>query len=658
MGASTVVLTAAALCLPYLRRGTPLINDASAHVLYLHEFSAAFWHGDLYPRWMPTINKGYGSPFFLLQYPLPFWVNALLRPVVAAVASTPSQEAHELGVYFFLSLASAGLAALVWLQGRHGLFAATLGALVYISLPYILAIVIFNDGAVGQLTAYVWMPLALAACDALRWKSAWVFLIAIALALLMLSNLLSAVLFAPFLFGYAIACGTRNGMNAAKSVASVMLSLTIGTCIAAIYILPLVWFRNLFDIGALSRHLPGMLFSSNFAVVDLDSLRNPAVFAGLATAMILVSLAMARLRRIEDRMVWLVMFGAFGFGILMIVPELGPAISRLSGLPTSPYQNADFFPAKMFAVVLSTLALGVYAYCAIYKEDRRKDERLTALAITACAAFVLMLPVSAPFWRMVPGLTEAVQFPYRLGAVVNLAVTGLFAAALDSGGSPGGSRGIIWLRMNVLLMAAVVIGAGIVTFRTDRRWVTVLRQPFSYQLAIDEGAQVDQWFRAYVPKDRLVRVASLIGAQVDGYQVQRTRVEPLNAHLLRGNGVVTVARKRSGTLAISYSLPAGGTALISQLYFPLWKVEFADGSGGQARIHTSEEGLLQVEFAGGEGEFDLVFDGGWPERCGRIISCLALVAAAGGLFLSRRPTNWEGQLQRRNSARISRVVST
>ena len=130
-----IVAVAALLWLPCLAKGLPPNGDAYLHATYSSQFSRQFWSGEIYPRWMMTANKGYGSPIFLIQYPLPYWGTALLRPLVR-FASTRNQETRELGIFCFLVLAAAGLNARFWLQRNHTPLAATAGAIVYVSLPH------------------------------------------------------------------------------------------------------------------------------------------------------------------------------------------------------------------------------------------------------------------------------------------------------------------------------------------------------------------------------------------------------------------------------------------------------------------------------------------------------------------------------------------
>jgi hypothetical protein len=105
-----IIAAAAVLCLRFLIAGVPANGDALDHVTYQYNFSRQFWSGDHYPRWLAEANKGYGSPIFLVQYPFPHFVTALLRPILS-FAPIDARESRELGVYCFLMFAGAGLAA-------------------------------------------------------------------------------------------------------------------------------------------------------------------------------------------------------------------------------------------------------------------------------------------------------------------------------------------------------------------------------------------------------------------------------------------------------------------------------------------------------------------------------------------------------------------
>ena len=167
LGNLAVVTFACLLALPCILWGIPHGFTPDLHINYSHNFTAQFWDGDVYPRWLVGSNAGYGSPIFLVQYPLPYVLSALIRPIVSFPPDA-SREARELGIVFFIELMAAGLAARFWLRRFVGPTAATLAALTYMALPYILDVEFYMRTSIGAVCTMIWMPLALGLAESIR----------------------------------------------------------------------------------------------------------------------------------------------------------------------------------------------------------------------------------------------------------------------------------------------------------------------------------------------------------------------------------------------------------------------------------------------------------------------------------------------------------
>lgn len=628
-----IVLVAAFFCLPCLIHGVPATEAALPHATYQYHFSRQFWSGEYYPRWLMDANKGYGSPIFLIQYPLPYWITALLRPITR-FKPTPTREARELGIFCFLALTAAGLFARIWFQKRRTPFAATVGAIVYISLPYLLAFNLYQHVAIGQLAAFAWMPLALAACDSGRPKFTAIFALGIIWALLVLSNLLIAILFVPLMIGYAVTCREPHQASLARCIVSVVLSLAIGTCLAAVYIFPFFVYRRLFDIRAMSLYLPDFELSHSFPFVRLASIGRPLVLITLVGALIVVAIAAHSVwvscGGIATRVCVLVMLG---LGALMITPHLGMWLVRSSGLKATDLDlDTWYFSERLLVMTLSTLALGVFAYCHVPEDDAQRDHTLLVLLVTVCVAFFLMVPWSAFLWKAIPDLATAIEFPWRLGGFLNIAAAGLFTAAIDSSLRQNANRGGTRSAKLVMLMAIVVIGLGVLTWRADWMWVQILRN--HYALRIDEIPNVDHIYRTYVSRDELAAFAKLIGSETNTFEVEPAVRNGGWASLVRGRGVLNVIRQSPGKLLVSYTVSGDGLAEIGQLYSPLWRIESTSESSVSASPGSSAEGLIEVALVPGSHNLDLVFDGGRPERYGIIVTFASLIVVASGLMLA------------------------
>jgi hypothetical protein len=657
-----IVLFAAILCARCLLVGVPPVNDATIHVMLQYHFSHQFWSGDFYPRWLVGDNKGYGSPAFLIQYPLPFFITALLRPITAFPA-TPMREAHELGVYCFLVFAAAGIAARAWFRNRCSPLASTLAAVAYISLPYILGQGLYGRLALGELTAFIWMPLALALCDAPQRRLGVVSAIGIMFALLILSNVLCAILFAPVILLYAMVSGKRGDMSfvegeeadgvdtpppmrakkptasipmrsekvlpfllqmAVARIAPVLFALVIGIGVAAVYLFPLVTYhyQRLFDINVLPTLHPEGEFGRYFLMSSVSDISNNRIyFPGMVGTICLTILISRYVWRADVSFVSrLVMLLTLGLGILMLIPDLGPRLIEVSGFKTSSFGSIMAYSLRMLFTSLFTLALGLLAYCRVAEADT--DGRVRLLLLISCGAFILMLPWCAAIWKAIPQLA-VFQYPWRLCAILTIAVAGLFAVATNDclRRGVGNERTPSPIVMSAVVLAVIVGGS--LVWRVDIQLLT-LDVPRA-----DVTRNVDFYYPTYVPAPRVARFAKLIGTSPDSFAVDPTPVQDgVSAEITSGQcDAATVVRLGPRKLHVSAQCQGNARLRIGQLYFPLWRI--VPMTPGGETLGSSAEGLSEVSLVAGQHNFDLVFDGGLAERYGATVSLVSVLLVMG-----------------------------
>jgi hypothetical protein len=623
-----ILAAATVLALPCLINGVPPIGDSVTHTLYQYHFSQQFWSGDYYPRWLLGSNKGLGSPIFLIQYPLPYWLTALLRPVLRFPA-TATREAHELGVLCFIVMATAALAARVWFRRFSSPLAATAAAIIYISLPYFFGQDLYSSVAIGQLFGFIWMPIALAMCHCPRTTVTSVSGLGLALGLLILSNPISALIFFPLLILYSIACGEPNRINVAKRTAFALLSLAMGTGLAAIYVFPLIAYHHLFNFSAMPRLLPGFTLSNNFLFVTASGL-SKLLFAELVAVVALVGVVIALAWRkghgLRGR-TWPLL--ALGLGVAMVIPGLGPRIISLSNLGLSQFDAASY-PGQKLITALSTLALGVLAYYHVWRGDvDRRDSRPRVLLAAGCCAFLLMLPWSAWLWQAVPKLSTMIQFPHRLDAILTLATAGLLASAIDRSLKCRENSERVRSLAIIASLVLFTIALGVFTWRVDRTWTKGMHKRTIYE--VDATRDVDVMYRTYVPYDDLAAFATLLGTDPSSFQNRSTPVMEPTVTLLQARGVATVTSRSSRTIVISSVLDRSGLAQIGMLYSPLWEPVPKADLVGTSKPESSAAGLMEAPLNRGRHDLELIFKVGWPERCGESISVASALVALGGL---------------------------
>jgi hypothetical protein len=621
-----ILFAAALLALPCLIFGMPQSANALPHIRYQHHFDNQFWGGELYPRWLADENKGFGCPIFVAQYPLPYYVTTLFRPIFSS--SLQSRESRELGLFCFIALAAAGIAAWTWMRKFSHPLAALFAAITYISLPFVLQDGIYARGAIGELATFIWMPLALLASEYLSQTRKALFVLSMVFALLILSNLLTTVLFAPFLTLYAIMRSKDSEHSILIPAVRVFLAEALGAGIAAIYLIPSLAHRHLFDLKQMESIASGYQFALYFLQIgsNLQSRSIPfAIFCSFVAAVVTAWYIwrVSATSVVKKSLALLLILGA-----LPLIPNVGPIFIRLSGFhlrPTPPNDTS----ALMFLGMFLTVVLAVLAYCRISEDT--KNSRAPLLLFIVFSSFFLMLPFSAPLWKLFPGST-AVQFPFRLGGTLCIAVAGLLAIALDSSSNDQGNKRLGPSRLLVSVAAVITFAFGFLIWRMDR---------FYYHPRITqfEATQdVDTMIRSYVPIPKVYGFASIIGASTDSYDIESTAVDPSQyVRLVSGDCKLSVTRENPRTIAISSDCRGESLLQIGLLYSPLWKVTpDASSSNFKPVVTSSDAALTQLTLGSGRQLSRLNFSLGPTERLGQLISIISLLIALIGFLFSRR----------------------
>jgi hypothetical protein len=609
-----VLSLAVLLCLPCLLVGIFPGFDADTHVTYQFHFSRQFWDGDPYPRWLMEANKGYGSPIFLIQYPLPYFVTALLRPLTF-FAGQGDREARELGLFLFLAFVSAGLSARFWLRKHVSPNAATAATFVYMTLPYVLGQSLYMGATIGEVCAFAWMPLCLAICDRLSRNLVAVGAMSVVIALFLMSHIHSAALFLPFLLVYASWVEGPAGSARTSRLASLALALALGLGIAAVYLVPLVAYSRLFDLGAMSAYLPGFELGRYFLFTTSGAAARAFFWPNLAVIVGLVSLGLYCLWQAGGKLAErAIMALSLGLGLAVLIPDLGPKLIRWSGIKVTGFDTPMDFSMRMLFAGLSMAALGLIAYSHL---SRTATNLVRLFAITVSGVLVLTLPWSAPLWGAVPEL-GLLQFPYRLWAVSVIPIVGLFALALDdSMHRPKREKGAA-AAGTLIVVALVVVGTGALTWRVSQRFL----HPWTVTGAIDRN--VDDMFRTYVAPDHLKGFTEVLGASLASTTVLPTPFEQkIRVKFIEGEGAAEIISASPRTLRISADCAENARLQIGQMYFPLWKLSSPGGGQVSNALRSTPEGLV-----------------GWPERVGFIVTMVSLFTVAGvatmGILRTRR----------------------
>lgn len=221
------------LAAPCLLKGFPLYADDSVqHAIYYTQFSKQLWAGDLYPRWLQGMNRGFGSPAFYFYPPIAYYLTSPLR-----LLFNDSQAWIQLGISAAVAICASGVSAYVWLKQSFDRRSALVAAICYMALPYHLNVDLYTRAAFAELWTFVWMPLVLCAVDCLIAKRlAGAAGLAVSYALLIMTHLPTTLIFSlvPIAYAFYHAPPRRR----IRVVGLTLGAMLLGLGLSAVYLFP------------------------------------------------------------------------------------------------------------------------------------------------------------------------------------------------------------------------------------------------------------------------------------------------------------------------------------------------------------------------------------------------------------------------------------
>jgi len=245
LGAAAVVLLSAFAYAPLLGGGMLFTGD-TLHPMRLFAMDRCFADGQLPCRWSPDLGNGYGFPLFNYYPPLPYYAGELLHELGFSYLAT-------VNALYLIGLAGAALSMYVLARRLWGELGGVVSAVAYVYAPY-LALDVYMRGALVEL----W---ALAVAPALLWavlelvttaRARFVPLVALLLALLLLSHNLVAVIVAPAVAIWAAGLLALHGREAVRPALLGVAAAAWGFGLAAFFTLPVLLEGDLVQLDSLT----------------------------------------------------------------------------------------------------------------------------------------------------------------------------------------------------------------------------------------------------------------------------------------------------------------------------------------------------------------------------------------------------------------------
>ncbi len=357
-------------CLPLINGNPPATSDGFYHLLRAAEVARQLHAGIVYPRWAPDFYLGYGYPIFLFTPLLPYYL------VLAVHALGPALQPAT-NIVEATALVASGLFAYAWLRRTFTTSGAAVGAVLYALAPYHL-VNLYYRGDLSEFLAATCFPAILLALSVLLAAPTprRAVMLGLAIAALLLTHFISALLFLPVVALLALAelrwlHPRMLGRQLLCGVAAAMLAA---------------------GLSAMSW-LPAVTMSQDATFVKLLRFYNYAQnFAGVAQLF----------SRDPVQHYTAIFAGSQGFGYQFgLLQSLALAAGLVGWLLRRRWSDAATrAPVLVFAAV-------------------------AALALAGC------LRLAAPIWAAVPSL-QLVQFPWRLLAIAALPAAYFAALAIDA----------------------------------------------------------------------------------------------------------------------------------------------------------------------------------------------------------------------------------
>ncbi len=289
---------------------------------------------------------------------------------------------------------------------------------------------------------------------------------------------------------------------------------------------------------------------------------------------------------------------------------------------------------RLSVAMTAMLGVALCAYAAAGSGALASLRRLR-LAV-ALVSFALMTPISGPIWRSLPVL-QAVQFPFRFGCVLTVALAALLGLAVASRGRK--SKFALTARVAV---AAGILAAGFcaaVTLRSVWRDAfpgaisTSDREHVEKRLAVARGS-VEYFPRWAGPLDidqlraLLARLTSPTGALI------RVRASESGTRI----GILDWKPRR---IRVQFEAPRTAELTVSRFYYPGWTAGVDDRHDRLEVSPSTPDGLLKLTVPRGEHVLVLRLQPVFAERAGQVISVVSAALLVSGIFLClRRGPEW------------------
>lgn len=373
------------LLLPFYSGRFYLNHDAEVHLVRSVEYMRAFLDGQIPPRWAPNLNFGFGSPVFIVFYPLAGYLIALLHLLGLSLE-------HSFMFLAGMAFILGPLGLFLWLREKYDDFTAFLAALFFSVIPYRF-LTLYVRGSIGELIALGLIPFIFYCLESRRSK---ILVGGILYGLLVLSHNGLSLIFTPIFILYSFFI--------AKKHREILLMLVIGLGLSSYFWIPalieskytsfLLYYKDMYRDNFIS--FLSLIYSPWGFETRINEQGGLSAQIGVPGAIMLLSVTVIIFFRRNKKQT---SFFLFWLAILLIGIFLSTALS------SSLWEISDFL--KKFQFPWRFLVIASFATSAISPIlFSNTSKRIALVIITLCIVY------SLPFIKVQKYITRGDNYYY------------------------------------------------------------------------------------------------------------------------------------------------------------------------------------------------------------------------------------------------------
>ena len=378
-----IILVGCVLTAPVLIYGiSSFSDDGVLHAAWYVGFSKQLWAGILYPRWLPDLNGGLGSPTFFYYPPIAFFLTSLLKPFFP----NDITGAQQVGVSASAAVIASGIVAYLWIKNIVNTRSAVIFAILYMITPYHLVSDLYIRSSFAELWAFVWLPLILYFTHNVLNNRRWSFVgLAISYSLLIMTHLPTTLIFSILPLAW-VAVEAEAGQKLRRLII-VSGAMFVGIGLTGIYLFPAMTTQSSVFIDRLSTgyfSYQNWLFFSRFDLWTFEKIRlsllviDLAVIACSTYAVINQAKSASQTRKMAS----------FWFGVAVTGILMQTNISRPIWFIVTPLEKIQF-PWRFNVIVsLAVAVLCAYAISCVKNSGSFKFTKATVIALLSVSIWI------------------------------------------------------------------------------------------------------------------------------------------------------------------------------------------------------------------------------------------------------------------------------